>query len=213
MMPGFKMVDGFLWPEEDYDAAAVIPSQRYDMDHAIRRCRRTEVVVQAGGNTGMWPHRMAGTFKSVHTFEPHPKLYQCLIYNTYGLGKVITYPYALGDKEGRAALDFPEGQRNLGAVCLRPNGGPGEVAIWTIDSLALCACDLIQLDIEGYEPLALLGAKETIAKYRPVLMLEDKNLSAKYGYPQGFWRDHPALPGYKLADTINRDVVLVPEEK
>jgi FkbM family methyltransferase len=211
MKPGFKLVEGFLWPDEDVDAAAVIPSQRADMDVAIKYCRGLHVVVQAGGNAGMWPRRMARIFSQVYTFEPEPKLYECLQFNC-AVNGIMTFPYALGAVPGRAALEFPETRRNLGATCLRPGGGPGEIAVWTIDNLDLRACDLIQLDIEGYEPLALLGAKETIAKYRPVLMLEDKNLSAKYGYPQGFWRNHPAIPGYKLMDTINRDVILVPGE-
>ena len=211
MKPGFKTVEGFLWPEEDTDAAAVIPTQRYDMDLAIKYCRALNVAVQAGGNTGMWPRRMANVFSQVYTFEPEPKLYECLRYNCDGVAGVITFPYALGEAPGRVALEFPEGKKNYGATCIRPGGGPGEVAVCTIDSLKLEACDLIQLDIEGYEPLALLGAAETIERYKPVLMLEDKGLSAKYGYPMGYWREHPALVGYKLVDTVNRDIILVGE--
>ena len=41
-----------------------------------------------------------------------------------------------------------------------------------IDNLNLPGCDLIQLDIEGYELKALKGAIETIKKYKPVICVE-----------------------------------------
>ena len=41
-----------------------------------------------------------------------------------------------------------------------------------IDNLNLPGCDLIQLDVEGYELNALLGAEKTIKKYYPVLCVE-----------------------------------------
>ena len=41
-----------------------------------------------------------------------------------------------------------------------------------IDELDLPSCGLIQLDVEGYEYFALLGARRTIEKYHPVIMVE-----------------------------------------
>jgi hypothetical protein len=38
--------------------------------------------------------------------------------------------------------------------------------------LKLDHCDLIQLDIEGYEMFALRGAKETIKKFHPLICIE-----------------------------------------
>jgi len=50
---------------------------------------------------------------------------------------------------------------------------PGsQIEAVTIDSLDLPSCGLIQLDIERHELFALMGAIETIEKYRPVIMLE-----------------------------------------
>ena len=42
----------------------------------------------------------------------------------------------------------------------------------TIDSLDLDGCDFIKIDVEGFEPLVLLGAEETIRKYKPVILFE-----------------------------------------
>jgi hypothetical protein len=50
--------------------------------------------------------------------------------------------------------------------------GNGLIPTIIIDDLNLPGCDLIQLDIEGYELNALLGAVKTIKKYKPVLCVE-----------------------------------------
>ena len=43
---------------------------------------------------------------------------------------------------------------------------------YCIDDLNLTECDLIMLDVEGYELHALNGAIETIKKYGPVICIE-----------------------------------------
>ena len=47
-----------------------------------------------------------------------------------------------------------------------------EVKGTAIDTLKLERCDLIKLDLEGAEPLAILGAIDTITKFRPFLVIE-----------------------------------------
>lgn len=212
MLPGFKMVEGFVWPIEDEDHAAVALPQRYDMETAIKYCKELRLVVQAGGNTGMWPHHMKTFFDAVHTFEPEPRLFQCLDLNCDIKG-IYRYQCALGARPSRVSLEFPETRRNLGATCIRPEDGYGEIPMGTIDEFMFDACDLIQLDIEGYEPLAIQGAAETIARFRPVLMLEDKGLSTKYGWEKGWWRQHSVLGGYIQVDAINRDIILAPARR
>ena len=49
-----------------------------------------------------------------------------------------------------------------------------------IDDLNLPGCDLIQLDLEGYEFYALQGGIETIKKHKPVIVIETV-WSERYG--------------------------------
>jgi hypothetical protein len=50
--------------------------------------------------------------------------------------------------------------------------GEGHIPTIRIDDLNLTDCNLMQLDVEGYELNALLGAAKTIDKFKPVLCVE-----------------------------------------
>ena len=51
----------------------------------------------------------------------------------------------------------------------------GTVRGISIDSLALTDVDLIKLDVEGHEMPALQGARETIMRHRPIVVIEEKH--------------------------------------
>lgn len=71
----------------------------------------------------------------------------------------------------------------------------------TIDSLNLDSCDVIHLDIEGYETNALRGAMKTIQKYKPLIVLEtwDNDLMASIGYTSyGFAGNDKVFVSYDL---------------
>lgn len=206
MSLGIKEYKGFFWPEWDTQASAVICDQVVDVEHALKYVKDFQVAIQAGGNVGVWPKYLSKRFKEVHTFEPEPSNWACLEKNCPELS-IIKWPHALGRLSGRVGMEYPEGRENMGACCVKPN--IGDISVVRIDDLNLIACGLIQLDIEGYEIEAILGAARTIERFRPVLMVEDKGLSAKYGYAQG-WSDTLLTEwGYEVVDKINRDVILV----
>jgi hypothetical protein len=50
-----------------------------------------------------------------------------------------------------------------------------QIPMMSIDSLNLMECDLIALDVEGFEMNALQGAKNTILKYKPTIIAERFN--------------------------------------
>jgi len=55
-----------------------------------------------------------------------------------------------------------------------------QVKTATVDSLNLPRLDLYKIDIDGGEMEALLGAKETIARFRPFLYVENDKLATHY---------------------------------
>ena len=52
----------------------------------------------------------------------------------------------------------------------------------TIDSLDLASLGFVKLDVEGHEAQVLEGGKETLSKYKPIVMIEYKPLlNKRYG--------------------------------
>jgi FkbM family methyltransferase len=203
-----KVVNGFVWPASDTDCAAVVFERLADLDAALTHVRAFDVAVQAGGNCGVWPKRLGEWFGLVYTFEPHPENFACLAINCHEF-HIVSRQAALGNRRERVGLAYESGPQNLGAVYV---DGPGDIRMERLDDFALARCDFLQLDIEGYELEALKGAAETIARCRPVLMLERKLWMWPDRYP---WTDADvdawvAQRGYRQAATLNRDVVWVP---
>lgn len=200
-----KLIDGVYWPDEDLKCHPIVPRQVKDLQRVYPLLGSFECVVQAGGNVGIWPEALAQKFNHVWTFEPNLENFNCLKKNVKS--KNVTAIHAgLGGRPGFAALELPpHEENNVGAY--QTCAGVDHVVV-AIDSLKLPACDLIILDTEGTEPLILEGALGTIQAHKPVLMIEDKGLSERYGAPKG-WTD--GVDGYIVADRVHRDVILVPE--
>jgi FkbM family methyltransferase len=138
------------------------------------------VVVDVGANIGTHTVFFAKSVTEkglVVAFEPQRLVFQTLCGNVAlnGLTNVTCFCAAVGEK--RAQLKFPTVDPrqtfNFGAV--RPSGdGSGEVVdVVPIDELGLPRCTLIKVDVEGMEAKVIAGAKETIARCRPALFLEN----------------------------------------
>lgn len=206
MIPeGFRLERGLLWPEMDRGAAAAVFRTITDLDIAYRYCAKFDVAIQAGGNCGVWPAAMGLKFKTVYTFEPDPVNFRCLCANAPA-GNVIKFNAALGIARGTVGMT--QRPDNCGALQI---DGVGSIPTIRIDDLGLEVCDLIYLDIEGFELAALRGGRQTIDRCRPVIAVEDKGMSERYGVKIGeieHWaRD---TINYRVVEMVNRDVVLVP---
>ena len=93
-----------------------------------------------------------------------------------GLSAFVTLkPYAISDRVGLAELSADE-FGNLGGHNIAPvEPGPRHVIpCLRLDDLfgELPRCDLIKLDIEGAEPLAIRGATALLERHRPKVIME-----------------------------------------
>lgn len=202
----YRMDGGFLWPSADPKAPRLSRVTVDDIAVAVEHCRGRRVVVQAGGNCGVWPRRMAGMFETVYTFEPDARNFVALSVNTADCHNVVRIQAALGD-----AHDLVELERNTVNCGAHYIDGRGSIPVMRIDDLPLATCDLIYLDIEGYEFKAFRGAERTIAQHRPVVAFEDKGLSDRYGTAQGDIEAWMAQTfNYRVAERVRKDVVMVP---
>lgn len=108
-----------------------------------------------------------GAKGKVFAFEPCPSAFECLEWNMRNHPNVVCQQDALSDRQKRRTLVKGE---NAGAAFL--NGEIGDVRCIALDSIPLERLNYIKLDVEGHELFALRGMQETLAKYRPKIVLE-----------------------------------------
>lgn len=183
------------------------------LDTVLTLVRGRTAVVQAGGNLGLFPKRLAQEFATVYTFEPAASLFAMLQHNAPELN-IVKFQAAVGDVRGL-----------VGTACVRREGKTraahegithivknGVVPTLRIDDLALPVCDLIYLDVEGWELYAIRGAVETIARCRPIVVVEINQNAAIVGFAPETLRAEILAHAYRAATRVLSDEVFVPLE-
>lgn len=199
----------FLWPKGDQKLHGDIPTVAHLDDHVFPLVKEKRVAVQAGGAMGMWAKRMSQVFEHVYTFEPNPQSCYCCSFNCPE-ENVHVYNAALGEEPKFIFVGTPGNEINYGANRVV---GEGPVPTLRIDDFGFQFCDLLMLDIEGYELFALRGAIETIKRCKPVIVLEDKGCSRDFGYHKGkvetYLKQEAAYTTHSRFHG-GRDVILIP---
>jgi FkbM family methyltransferase len=143
-------------------------------------------MVQAGGNSGLYPVLFTEFFNPVITFEPNPINFHCLV-NNCQIPNVIKFNAALGAKNGKIK-SVELFWSNSGMSKVEEVDSSDYIPMTTIDAFEFTDIGMIQLDVEGYEFEVLKGAMQTIKNNRPVLMIETDNpekvskILSKYQY-------------------------------
>lgn len=232
-MTALELRDGWLMP------AAVIPKQFAQwqteavehIDAAMPFLKSRRVAIQAGGNLGIWPRLLIEKygFERVVTFEPDETNIQCLNRNTEYLPQIQIFRTAVGDKTGIArwarASDHKPGWHKIAPEHCATKFVAGEVPVIRIDELCHpVECDdvdFLALDVEGFELPALIGAEQTIARCRPVVLFEDlgrsesesfrKKSGRAYGYEAGSVQRWLGEHGYRCVGAVKNDEVWAQE--
>lgn len=135
------------------------------------------VALDVGANDGLYTHAFARTGARVEAFEPQPRCLPLLRAYASGRGNVRVHDVALGAAEGEAVLHVPvrHGQPVSGHASIATASGDGErhrVRVRTLDAFAFGRVDALKIDVEGLEYDVVLGARETIRRCRPRLLVE-----------------------------------------
>lgn len=194
------------------------------------------IVFDVGAHAGQCTKLFARLAPSGLVVAVEPGSYARLILRTAlrlnRLRNVAVLPMALGERSGVALLSVPVkrsgsygfGLSHLGAADAR-TAEVEAVAVATLDdvaaSLGLERLDLIKADIEGYELRLVMGARATLARFRPALLLEldDGHLARAGDTLAAAWNTLAAL-GYRpyeptpartpLASPTGGDVLWLP---
>jgi FkbM family methyltransferase len=163
---------GLFWPDDVGTKWKHSFKHVKSLEWAMAHCPRHRTAVQAGGNIGLWPRRLAERFQRVITFEPDAESRACLAANVPA--SVEVRPEALGAKMSQCGITH----LSLGSHHVVHGDA---IPMISIDSLGLTDVDFLQLDIEGYEWHALSGAMQTLRACRPLVQVELRDFTARYG--------------------------------
>lgn len=188
------------WPD-DQISYSIISAELPFLDTAINACSEFRLALQAGGNAGLYPLRLAEVFDHVVTVEPDAENYGCLVENIRNHRNILAFRGAIGGEKGMCGIKHCI--ENAGASHITSGD---EIPMFTIDSMGL-EPNLIQLDIEGLEMAALRGAEETLKLLRPVVMIEDVGHGERYGSAKGSCAEYLDALGYEMIATNGTDTV------
>lgn len=172
---GIAIVEGDNYLSADIEAQGRLDVARDFLEQFRPYIQVGGVVVDVGACLGDYTatfSEMVGPGGIVHAFEPNPSALECLYFNTNKMSNVCVHDVALGSGSGRVSVILDTNNVGASRFFLDPYGG---VPITTIDKCAFVlwqGLDFLKIDAEGWEPLILDGAKATITRFRPVILLE-----------------------------------------
>lgn len=144
--------------------------------------------IDVGANIGThsvaFGQRVGGSGQVI-AFEPQPELFTLLRENidVNGLAQVTVRQEAVGEADADAylpELDYSS-PGNFGAVTLshhRDATHPTPVHVTPVDGLALERCDVVKIDVEGFETEVVSGMRRLIERLRPVVFVECNSVAS-----------------------------------
>ena len=157
---------------------------------------KSKNAVDIGVYRGVYSLKLSQNFNQIHAFEPNPLLFPYLKNNLKKIIKNINlYNLALSDKSGETELKLPvrsesifkdniEELYQLGAASIHPenefkNFEKVHVKVEKLDNILIKNIGFIKIDVEGHELEVIEGAKETIVKDKPILLIEIEKRHSK----------------------------------
>jgi FkbM family methyltransferase len=210
--------DGLLWssggPDSD-DHLGYAPHEEV-LEPTFRELLGADrVFLDVGAHVGRWSVRLAGQARQVIAVEANPETAAVLSENIRlnGIGNITVLQVAAWDGHTTLRLEDPNGRERGGSTRVLETGGGPLVPAAPLDDALPPGQEVgfVKLDVEGADLRALRGMQATLARERPVMLIERHDL---YGYYQvgelyavlaelGYrWRDAPSYEGasYLIAE-------------
>ncbi len=163
-----------------------------DLDRKIswicqQMVRPGDTVLDIGANLGLVTvllSRLVGPQGQVHSFEPNPDIVDLLQQSIQrsGATNVTLHPCALGQQEEVLELSLPP--KNKGAASLRaPNHRAGHESVSVpvrplstlLEEAGVEKIQFVKMDVEGFEPEVLEGARGVLEQIRPEAIVFECN--------------------------------------
>lgn len=161
--------------------------------------KKNDLVIDVGGNRGIYAYRLWRLGGRVEVFEPNPAC--LLVLQAWAADKpsVNIHSLALSSRAGSANLHIPiddSGVEHDASASIEHAGfahvRDQQVSLRTLDSYGFENVSLIKIDVEGHEYNVIDGAQATLASSRPALLVEieqrhnGRSIGEVFGKIQGF---------------------------
>jgi FkbM family methyltransferase len=134
--------------------------------------------IDVGANRGYYSYALSKIASRVEAFEPHPELAR---FARRKLGRnVRLHEVALSNQAGSAVFYIPQERKGIDAhynaslkkIYQFPHFVELRVQVSTLDAFAFADVGFIKVDVEGADMEVIEGARQTIARDRPNMLIE-----------------------------------------
>ena len=173
---------GWWFPDQDTHFAGMLKKsiqkgggpvyQQSVRQQSINLTPSRTLALDIGANVGLWSRDLTEAFAHVISFEPVSDFRDCLVKNVPASNLEVR-GCALGEED--TFINMIITVENTGHSHVDTSTmGHGTTPMYRLDSLELPKIDYIKIDCEGYENTILRGARQTIMRDRPVMVVEHK---------------------------------------
>ena len=171
-----------------------------EIDLILKNVDRNSFFLDIGANIGTHSIGVAPYINRVMSFEPDPSNHDLLVKNVAmaGLKNITVNNIALGDSAFKCGTNF-----NYGKTKLSVNG---EIICTKLDNIkGFPSIDFIKIDVEGMEFNVLKGANNTLAYFKPKMLIEVQDVAMR-PYIFDFLKEHNYYVYWFLCPTDPEDV-------
>lgn len=197
-----RWIDWIVYYEGGYEL------DELELMRELMRDRPAPVALDIGANVGHHTLYMASFCQHVHAFEPYDGVGRCIDEKIArnGLQNVTVHRVGMGEHDEELDYYAPKGH-NIGTGSFVPgHEASNNVLLGRLklvdadaymDGLALDHVDLVKIDVEGFELSVIRGMARSLARYRPVIVMELADATrAQFSSMEAFLTLFP--PGYRV---------------
>ena len=207
-------------------------NDEYEINLVKKFIKKGTDSLDVGVYRGVYSYEMSKYSKTVHSFEPNPIIFNDLKKNLKKIiPNMILYNYALSNRSGNLELKVPIRNQNINRENYEEYYEMGKATIHkdnafdNYEKFKIYAKELdelkfdnlisfIKIDVEGHEEQVIQGAKKTISKHKPIMLveieerftkkkvLETINFINKLGYESHYF-DNKSLKNTKNLQNFN----------
>lgn len=153
-----------------------------DLIEKVLRLQQPRTILDVGANIGNHALALSPLCKRLLAFEPGQRAWSMLEENVRvnSPNNIQPFNFGLSDEAAHQTL-YVNAEGNLGGSSLQPDHKSGEfieesvelrVGDTVIDALAVDDIDFMKVDVEGHEEHVFKGLAGTLAKCRPLVLVE-----------------------------------------